>query len=142
MEEASLSFLMGAELISDDELLALGISIVEGAGTSCRSLSLPASALAGFRALVREKLSPGFWNEIVGPREIGFTFKLADGAIVELSYSDSTREQIAWRCSALNGDPIEKTSDVLRYLADNAFYRDFMARHYLGSAAEPCVPEA
>lgn len=141
MEEASLSFLMGADRISDDELLALGISIVEGAGTSCRCLSLPASAVAVFRALVREKLNNGFWNETVGPREIRFTFKFSDGEIVELSYADSTREQIARHCTAFNGDPIEKTSNVLRYLAENAFYRDFVVRHYLGGAA-PSVSEA
>mgnify|MGYP003532386498 CR=1 FL=1 len=36
------------------------------------------------------------------------------------------RSVVASLCTALNGDPIEKTSDLLRYLAGNPFYRDLM----------------
>jgi hypothetical protein len=45
----------------------------------------------------------------------------------ELALSEGTRAEIAELCSALNGDPIEKTSDVPRYLAGNSFYRDVIA---------------
>lgn len=44
-------------------------------------------------------------------------FKLADGTVEEFTDSEANREQIARLCTALNKDPIEKTSDLPRYLA-------------------------
>lgn len=125
-----LSFLMGAEQVSDAELGALGVEIVEGAGSPHRALRIPEAALERYKALVREKLTAGFWNEIVGAQEIIFIFKLADATLIEMHYSASNCAEIGRLCSALNGDPLEKTSDVLRYLAENPFYRDFIAAHY------------
>lgn len=118
------SFLMGANAIADEELTRLGVEILQGAGSPFRRLLVPAAALAGYRALIREKLTPGFWNDILGREEVLFVFKLADGTVEELTLSESTRARIAHLCSSLNGDPIEKTSDVLRYLAGNPFYRE------------------
>ena len=121
-----LSFLMGAVAISDEELVDLGIEVVRGAGSPFRGLLIPGGSLDAYKALVREKLTPGFWNDIVGRQEILFVFKLADGTIEEFTYSEANREQIARRCTSLNRDPIEKTSDLLRYLAGNPFYRELL----------------
>ena len=121
-----LSFLMGAAAISDEELVDLGIEVVRGAGSPFRGLLVPGGSLGAYKALVREKLTPGFWNDIVGRQEILFVFKLADGTIEEFTYSEANREQIARRCTSLNRDPIEKTSDLLRYLAGNPFYRELL----------------
>ncbi len=123
----SLSFLMGAEAITDDELGRLGVTVVGGSGTPYRRLVVPADRRDAYTALVRAKLTPGFWNEIVGRDRIDFVFRLADGTVRELELSASTRAEIAERCSAMNGDPIEKTSDVARYLGGNPFYRDAIA---------------
>jgi len=123
---------MGAEQISDTELGSLGIEIVDGAGSPCRALRIPEAALERYKALVREKLTAGFWNEIVGAQNIVFIFKLADATLTEMHYSASNSAEIGRLCSALNGDTLEKTSDVLRYLAENSFYRDFISAHYLG----------
>ena len=129
-----ISFLMGSAAISDEELVDLGIEVVRGAGSPFRGLLIPGSSLDAYKALVREKLTPGFWNDILGRQEILFVFKLADGTLEEFIYSEANRERIASLCTSLNGDPIETTSDLLRYLAGNPFYRELLvAFHDAGS---------
>jgi hypothetical protein len=121
-----LSFLMGADAIADHELTNLGIKIPKGAGSPFRGLLIPERSLSAYRALVREKITPGFWNDIIGRQEILFIFKLADSTIRELTLSEATRSEVAHLCSSLNKDPIEKTSDMPQYLAGNAFYRELI----------------
>jgi hypothetical protein len=119
-----LSFLMGADDISDHEITDLGVKILKGAGTPFRGLLVPGASLPAYKALIREKLTPGFWNDILGRHEIVFIFKLKDSSVRELLLSEATRSEIARLCSSLNNDPIEKTSDMPRYLAGNSFYRE------------------
>ncbi len=119
-----LSFLMGAPDISDDELSRLGVGIVETVGSGIRGLLIPGRSLPEYKALIRERLKRGFWNEMVGREEMHFVFKLSDGTLKELRYSAETRDEIARLCTELNKDPIERTSDMPRYLARNPFYRD------------------
>jgi len=114
-----LSFLMGADAISDRELTDLGVQILAGASSPFRGLLVPGGSLPAYKALIREKLTPGFWNDILGRHEILFIFKLKDGSVRELAFSEATRLEIA----RLN-DPIEKTSDMPRYLAGNQLYRE------------------
>lgn len=115
---------MAAPHILDRELTSLGIDIVESLGAGTRGLLVPGKSLPEYRALVRAKLRPGFWNETVGRTEIFFVFKLLDGTLRELRHSPATRDEIARLCTELNGDPLELTSDMPRYLARNPFYRD------------------
>lgn len=128
-----LSFLMGAAAISEGELDNLGIKVVQGAGSPYCGLLIPGRSRAAYQVLVREKIDPGFWNDIVGCEEIFFVFKLADGRVEEFIYSEANREQIARQCTALNGDPIEKTSNLSRYLAGNPFYRELMVAFHNAS---------
>lgn len=123
----SLSFLMAAPGISDEELDRLGIEIAARIGTGIRGLLIPDAALRAYKLLIREHLRPGFWNEIVGRGEIFFSFKSKDGVSREFILSPENRTEIAGLCTASSGDPIEKTSDLPRYLAANAFYRDLIA---------------
>ena len=122
-----LSFLMGVEAITDADLTTMGVTILEQHGSAARGLLVPAAGLPRYSALVRQRLKRGFWNEIVGDQEILFIFKLADGTVKETTLSEATSSQIAQLCSSLNGDPIEKTSDVPRYLAGNPLYRELIA---------------
>ena len=124
------SFLMGAAAIADADLTGIGVTILQGAGSGARDLLVPASGLARYAALVREGLAPGFWNEIVGREQIRFLFKLPDGTVRDLVLSPQTTPEIARLCSALNGDPIEQTSEVPRYLAGNPLYRDVVAEFH------------
>lgn len=128
-----LSYVMGAAAISDDELRDRGIELVASAASGSRALLIPGGALHAYKALVRERMEPGFWNEIVGRAEIFFIFKLSDGTLKELNYSlenQQSQQEIARLCSELNNDPPEKTADILRYLAGNAFYRALMVECY------------
>jgi hypothetical protein len=125
-----LSFLMGADAIADHELTNLGVKILKGAGTSFRGLLIPEGCLAAYRALIRDKITPGYWNDILGRQEILFIFKLADSTIRELTLSEATRSEIAHLCSLLNKDPIEKTSDMLQYLAANPFYCEVVGAYH------------
>lgn len=122
--------LMGAPGVSDAELDALGIEVVERVGADVLGLRVPALSLEAYQRVVREKLKPGFWNEVVGPDAIVFSFKLRDGTIIERVLSETNRHEIAQLCSLLNGDPIERTSDLFAYLAANSFYRDTMIEYY------------
>jgi len=122
-----LSFLMGVDTITDDDLTDIGVKILKRHGAAGRELLVPSASLSSYTTLVRERLSPEFWNEIVGSQEILFIFKLADSTVVELEFSESTAPQIAQLCSSLNGDALEKTSDVAGYLAENSLYRDLIA---------------
>ncbi len=126
----SLSFLMGAQSISDEELTRLGVEIVQRVGSGIRGLLVPDRSLQAYRELIRLKLTAGFWNETVGRSEIFFQFKLDDGTLKEFAYLAANREEIARLCSKLNGDPLEKTSDIPHYLAENPFYRELMLTHH------------
>lgn len=132
-----LSYLMGVKGITDADLTNLGIKILERHGSSARGLLVPAASLLPYLTLVRAGLSPGFWNEIVGRQEILFVFKLAGGVVREVTLSEATASQIAHLCSSLNGDPIEKTSDVLRYLAGNSLYRESIAAFHASGPRSP-----
>ena len=125
-----ISLLMGAPSASDKELTTLGVEVLKRFEGDTRGLLVPADSSRAYKQLIREKLEPGFWNDLVGADEIIFLFKLLDGTVVELTLSESNRAEIARLCSSLNGDPIEKTSDIPAYFAANPFYREAMVEYY------------
>jgi hypothetical protein len=92
--------------------------------------------LPRYRQLIREKLTPGFWNETAGIEEVFFQFKLSSGELIELCYSPGTQEEIAQLCSRLNREPIDEIREIPSYLARNRFYRDLMVEHF-GVSARP-----
>ncbi len=98
-------------------------------------LLIPGLRLSAYKALIRERMKRGFWNEMVGRDEMIFLFKLSDGTLKEMHYSEKTRDEIARLCTDLNKDPIERTSDMPRYLAGNPFYREVAIRFH--GATEP-----
>lgn len=125
-----LSYLMGAPTITNEELRGLRVAVVGTTGWGHRKLLIPGGSLQAYRELVRERLDPGFWNEVVSREEILFTFKPMDGTVHEFRYSAENRQEIAALCTALNGDPIDTTSDIPSYLASNEFYRELMVEAY------------
>ena len=130
-----LSFLMGADAIADDELTHLGINILKGAGSPFRGLLIPESTLAAYRALVRQKITPGFWNDIVGRPGCPLHLQARRRHHQEAGAPRRQRGPIRRRCSSLNKDPIAKTSDMPRYLSGNPFYRELIAAFH----ADPSV---
>lgn len=129
------SFLMGASKITDTELTDLNIEIIRDADLEIRKLIIPSESIEQYKELIRQKLDLGYWNDIVGEDQIYFIFKMPEGKVVEYSYTEDDRMEIAKLCTKLNNDPIGKTSDLLNYLAENEFYtevvRDFIGKHQL-----------
>jgi hypothetical protein len=121
-----ISLLMGAPTLSEAALREAGIQVLERFGPHVLGVLIGPGNVQRYKELVRERLEPGFWNDLVGREEILFVFKLADGTVKEFTLSDQNREEISHLCSELNGDPLEKTSDLPRYFASNAFYREAM----------------
>jgi hypothetical protein len=65
-----LSFLMGADAIADDELTDLGVEFLQGPGSAFRGILIPANRVSAYKAPMRLKITPCFWNDIVGHQEI------------------------------------------------------------------------
>ncbi len=119
-----LSVLIGDGAISDDDLTAVGAEILED-----RKLRIPSGSIEDYLELIKEKLEPGFWNEVVGEK-IVFVFKFKTGEVKEFSLAPENEKEISHLCSEFNGDSLEKTSNVYRYLSENSFYHDLMIEYY------------
>ena len=121
---------MGAGNIEDKNLLDLDISIEEKKADGDRTLKIPDDRLNAYIELMKTKLNNGFWNEMVGEKEIIFVFKLKDGSIKEYRLSPENEQEVDSLCAELNNEPPEKTANVYKYISDNKFYHDFMLEHY------------
>lgn len=125
-----LSFLMGGSEITDQELTDLGIEIVEKESDGDRKLKIPAENIKAYFIIIKEKLSPGFWNEVVGEKEISFVFKFKDGSIKEFNLSLENEAEIDKLAAEFVGKPLGDESNVYKWLSENYFYHDFMLEHY------------
>lgn len=125
-----LSYLMGAPNISDKELVESGVEIKGTTDSGSRMLLFSDSSLATYAALIKEKMDNGFWNEIVGEKEILFIFKFNDGAIKEYKLTVANEKEIDELCSTFNNEPPGKTHNVYLYISENDYYHDFMLEHY------------
>ncbi len=125
-----LSYLMGAKNIIDNDLVSLGISIEETMTNGDRTLKIPEGKLSQYIELIKVKLDNGFWNEVIGEKEIIFVFKFKDGSIKEYRLSPENEQEVDKLCAELNNEPPEKTANVYKYISDNKYYQDFMLQHY------------
>ncbi len=125
-----LSYLMGAEKIEDKELGDLDIKIEERDADGDRSIKILEEKLSQYIELVKNKLAEGFWNEIIGEKEILFIFKFKDGNIKEYELSPENEQEIDKLCAEFNNESPDKTANVYKYISDNKFYHDFMIEHY------------
>src|SRR3989344_2952685 len=125
-----LSYLMGSKDITDNDLVSLGISIEETMTDGDKTLKIPEDRLSQYIELIKTKLGNGFWNEVIGEKEIIFIFKFKDGSIKEYRLSPEKEQEIDKLCAELNNEPPEKTANVYKYISDNKFYHDFMMEHY------------
>jgi hypothetical protein len=128
----NLSYLMGASQISDSELEGMGITIRGKTNDGDRKLEIPEENLNLYLALIREKLDRGFWNEVVGEKEIKFIFKFSDGTLGEYVLSPENEQEIDNFCAQLNHEPVHEPANVYKYISENSFYHDFMLEHYRG----------
>ena len=121
---------MGADEITDGELVSIGIDIARKTESGSRMLKIPDQSLEQYIELLKSKLTKCFWNEIVGPKEILFIFRFDDGHTKEYSLSPDNEQQIDKLCAEFNDEPPEKTANVYKYISDNEFYHKFMVEHY------------
>ncbi len=125
-----LSYLMGAQDISDADLENLGVSIENRTENGSRKLKIPKERLSQYAALIKGKLSTGFWNEIITDTEIIFIFKFKNGEVLQYSLSPNNEAEIDKLCAEFNNEPANKTANVYKYISENDFYQDFMKKHY------------
>lgn len=124
------SYLMGAKSITDPDLRNLNINIEGETPHGSRKLKIPAENVNGYIELVKEKLGNGFWNEIIGTKEIIFIFRFPDGSTKEYKLSLKNEAEIQKLCAEFNNEAPEKTANVYKYLSENDFYREFMTEHF------------
>ncbi|OGF69827.1 hypothetical protein A3H65_00810 [Candidatus Giovannonibacteria bacterium RIFCSPLOWO2_02_FULL_45_14] len=117
----NLSYLMGAEEISDKELGDLDIEISGKAESGHRMLKIPDEKVLRYIEVIKMKMTPGFWNEIVGEREIIFIFKFKDGKIKEYKLSPANEQEISDLCESFNDEPPRKAANVYKYISENKF---------------------
>lgn len=125
-----LSYLMGAENIQDAELEYLDVKIKDKTSDGDRMLIIPNDKLSQYIKLIKVKLTNGFWNEIVGEKEIIFIFKFQDGHIEEYKLSLENEREIDKLCAEFNNESPDATINVYKWLSDNKFYHDFMMEYY------------
>lgn len=125
-----LSYLMGAEKIEDGELENLDIKIEGRTPENYRMLKIPEEKLPQYFELVKTKITDGFWNEIIGEKEILFIFKFKDGSIKEYKLSPENEREIDKLCAEFNNESPDKTANVYKYISDNKFYHNFMLEYY------------
>lgn len=125
-----LSYLMGAEQIEDNELEGLDIKIEGKTSDNSRMLKISEEKIPQYIKLIKAKLTNGFWNEVIGAKEIIFIFKFNDGSIKKFKLSPENEKEIDKLCAKFNNEPPDKTANVYKYISDNKFYHDFMIKHY------------
>lgn len=121
---------MGAEKIGDKDITDLDISIEEKMADGDRTLKIPEDSLSQYIELIKAKLDNGFWNEVIGEKEIIFIFKFKNGSAKEYRLSPENEREIDKLCAEFNNEPEDKIANVYKYISDNKFYHDFMMRHY------------
>lgn len=125
-----LSYLMGADKISNQELFDLGVEIKDVTNSGNRKLVVPSKKVDEYLDLVEKKMTNGFWNEVVGEGRIIFLFKLEDGAVKRYVLSPENEQEVDDFCAKLNNEPPDKTANVYKYISENEFYNDFMIKYY------------
>jgi hypothetical protein len=125
-----LSYLIGAEKITDKDLTDLDIIIDEKKSDGDRTLKIEDKRLPEYMDLIRRKLTPGFWNEMVGEKEIIFIFKFKDGKIKEFSLSPKNEDELSVLCAEFNDQSVEEMKNIYKFLSGVSFYRDFMYENY------------
>jgi hypothetical protein len=121
---------MGASQIQDIDLINLGVEIVGTKPDGDRTLKIPEDNIEEYKELIRSSLDNGFWNDIVGEKEIIFIFKFKDGSIKEYILSDENEVEVSKLCSDFSGESEDKTANVRKFISGNSFYKDFMNEYY------------
>ncbi len=126
------SYLMGNSGITVEDIESVGAKVIDKSDSGAFKIEIPKNSLEKYKALVREKMDVGFWNEVIG-EDIWFCFKDKSGKVTEYILDwEKNREEISNKCSEFSKDEIEKTRNLYKYLADNEFYTDLLIQEEEG----------
>ncbi len=119
----SRSYLMGADQISDQDLIYVGVKITS-TKENVRLLEIPNQSLPKYEQLIEQKLTPGFWNEYVG-RETVFLFKFKDGTFKHLPLTPETDQEVDKLAAEFNEETQSQSSSWFM-VEDVDFYRNLV----------------
>ncbi|HEY4502372.1 MAG TPA: leucine--tRNA ligase [Candidatus Paceibacterota bacterium] len=123
-EKQSRSFVMG---LSEKDLKALGIDIAEKTESGFFKIFIPTDKLEEYKALVREKMEPGFWNEFSTEQGFYFIFKHKNKQIEEMELTQETNDLIDKYGMIFKGKSENiPPKNVYSWLADNSFYKEIL----------------
>ena len=117
------SVLMGFDNIHSEELVSLGIKEVWPADKNHKYIEIPENSLPAFEKLIREKMTPGFWNEYITHQRVIFIFKDKNGLVERLELTPGTDNKIN-RLSAIYNNEPEPKGSVWNWLPDVPFYKE------------------
>jgi hypothetical protein len=121
---------MGANNISNENLKHLNIDILGEKPSGSRKLQIKSENINDYFELISKSLNNGFWNEVVSPTQIIFGFKFKDGSFKKIFLNPKTEKQISELCTEFNNDPIQKTSNVYKYISENELYAPILNKYY------------
>ncbi len=130
------SYLMGGADITDTELEALGIRVVERTEKGDRKIEIPKRALADYEKLVTAKLGNGYWNEYIGEKVV-FIFKTNDGEVERIVLNTQTHDRINELAHEFNGQGWTDKKTVWDWLADEPFYTQLIRQHQATGVGVP-----
>jgi leucyl-tRNA synthetase len=119
------SYLTGANQISDSELEEVGAKIFEKKPNGDRLLILSAKKLPVYEKLIRNKLSPGYWNEYVGDSII-FLFKDRKGKMARIVLSPETVTEVNKQIEQFSKEKKQESITPWSLLAKNEWYKDLI----------------
>lgn len=125
-----ISYLMGAEEISDQELTDIGVTIVSKSESGSRKITIPSASIDKYADLIRAKMSPGFWNEYMNDTNIVFIFKHKEGRLEEYHLSPENEVQVDKLAAQFANQELGKDHNVYKWLSENDYYHDLMMQNY------------
>ena len=107
---------MGGKEIKDEELVDLGLSIEEKDEDGGRAIKIPEEKLGEYREIIKAKLEAGFWNDVIGEKEIIFIFKFKDSSVREYKLSLENEQEIDDLCAEFTNEPKTAEANVFKML--------------------------
>ena len=125
--DASYSFIMGIDSISEGALKRLGVEVLEKTDKGFYKVRIPYDKLEAYKEFIRENMTPGFWNEFSTKIGFYFIFKHKDGKIEEFELNPDTNDQIDIYGMTFNDEkPKSSPENVYGWLAENSFYKEIL----------------
>jgi len=121
------SFVMGVDKQFKNYLAKINVKIVEETKDGFLKILIPFDKIEEYKALIREHMNNGFWNEFSISKGFYFIFKDKNGNIEEYKLNKENNDKIdtySWQYN--NETPPQEPENVYSWLAKNDFYQDIL----------------